>query len=428
SIVHPDDRLKVDAAFENSFDKKGINKIEHRIITKKGDIRYIEERWQILHDKTLKPMKAVGTCQDITERKKSEHENKFKAELLDTIGQSVIATDLKGHITFWNKAAETTYGWTLQEALGKNFLELVHDNKIKTEIKVLVRKLSEGDMWSGEFYAKRKNGNLFPALVYYSPVYDEFGKQIGIIGISNDISERKENELERAKITSDLLQRNRDLEQFTFIISHNLRAPTANIIGFTEILKDETITPSEQKELLYGLSSSVHTLDTTIKDINSILQLKKEISEKKEVLYFSKIVNDIIVDIENSIFKHQVEFITDFSEVDEYFALKAYMHSVFYNLINNSIKYRKFDMTPIIEIKSKKENNKVILTFKDNGMGFDMRVGEKIFALYKRMHSHVEGKGMGLFMVKTQVEAMGGNITVMSEINEGTEFTIVFEN
>lgn len=428
SIVHPDDRLKVDAAFENSFDKKGINKIEHRIITKKGDIRYIEERWQILHDKTLKPMKAVGTCQDITERKKSEHENKFKAELLDTIGQSVIATDLKGHITFWNKAAETTYGWTLQEALGKNFLELVHDNKIKTEIKVLVRKLSEGDMWSGEFYAKRKNGNLFPALVYYSPVYDEFGKQIGIIGISNDISERKENELERAKITSDLLQRNRDLEQFTFIISHNLRAPTANIIGFTEILKDETITPSEQKELLYGLSSSVHTLDTTIKDINSILQLKKEISEKKEVLYFSKIVNDIIVDIENSIFKHQVEFITDFSEVDEYFALKAYMHSVFYNLINNSIKYRKFDMTPIIEIKSKKENNKVILTFKDNGMGFDMKVGEKIFALYKRMHSHVEGKGMGLFMVKTQVEAMGGNITVTSEINKGTEFTIVFEN
>ena len=97
-------------------------------------------------------------------------------------------------------------------------------------------------------------------------------------------------------------------------------------------------------------------------------------------------------------------------------------------MVINSIKYSKPDEQPLIVIKSKKENGKTILTFKDNGLGIDLKTkGNKIFGLYNRFHFHVEGKGMGLFMVKTQIEAIGGKITVASEPNKGTEFTIVFE-
>ncbi|MDP2159787.1 MAG: PAS domain S-box protein [Flavobacterium sp.] len=429
NFVHPDDRVKVDTAFMDSLDKDMVHAIEHRIITKRGAIKFVEERWQVLHDIQGVPIKAIGTCQDVTERKKSDFENKFKAELLDTIGQAVIATDLEGNITFWNKAAVEIYGWTYEEAFGKNILDLTPAIPSKEEGVSLMQKLALGEMWSGEFYMKRKTGSFFPAYVYNSPVYDEFGKQVGIIGVSNDISERKEHELERAKITNDLLQRNRDLEQFTFIISHNLRAPTANIIGFTEILQDETLTPQEQKELLFALSSSVSGLDSIIKDINAILQIKGEINEKKEILSFSKLVNDIQVNIEHMMLKHHVQIKVDFSEIDRFFSLKAYLHSIFYNLITNSIKYRQPDVAPTIEIKSKMENGKIILTFSDNGLGIDMETkSDKVFGLYKRFHSHVEGKGVGLFMVKTQVEALGGIITVASNVNKGTIFTIVFEN
>ncbi|WP_299518447.1 ATP-binding protein, partial [uncultured Flavobacterium sp.] len=133
--------------------------------------------------------------------------------------------------------------------------------------------------------------------------------------------------------------------------------------------------------------------------------------------------------LEHLLYKQKVQLKIDFKEVDQFFSLKVYMHSIFYNLISNSIKYSMADVQTVIEISSKIEKGKVILVFKDNGLGFDMTTkGNKVFGLYKRFHSHVEGKGVGLFMVKTQVEAIGGIITVASEVNKGTEFTIVFDN
>jgi PAS domain S-box-containing protein len=259
--------------------------------------------------------------------------------------------------------------------------------------------------------------------------FDKSKRPVRLYGILQDVTERKIAEEEREKLIKDMIQRNRDLEQFTFIISHNLRAPTANIIGFTEILQDETLTPKEKKEFLQGLSTSVLGLDTVIKDINYILQVKGEVNEKKELMSFSGLANNTLIGISNLIEKHHVRIKTDFSKVDKIFSLKIYLQSIFYNLISNSIKYSRPDEQPLIEIKSREENGKIILTFKDNGLGIDMKTkGSQLFGLYRRFHSHVEGKGMGLFMVKTQVEAIGGQISVRSEPNKGTQFTIVFEN
>jgi signal transduction histidine kinase len=103
------------------------------------------------------------------------------------------------------------------------------------------------------------------------------------------------------------------------------------------------------------------------------------------------------------------------------------MYSIFHNLITNSIKYRQPGIAPIIEITSTVHQGKIDLVFKDNGLGIDLkRKGTEVFGLYKRFHHHVEGKGMGLFMVKTHVETIGGTISIESEINKGTTFTISF--
>ncbi len=296
--------------------------------------------------------------------------------------------------------------------------------------------------WS-ELYERAFKGESFKTEIYnpaslnideswieasFSPIKIN-DQMAGIACYSRDITERKKAELERAKITNELMLRNRDLEQFTFIISHNLRAPTANIIGITEFLQDDSTTKAEQVELLKSLSSSVLNLDSVIKDINSILQVKLEINERKELISFSGLVKDIIISLGNINEKNQIIINPDFSEIDEIFSFKVYMQSIFYNLISNSIKYSKPDEQAIIEIKSKLENNKIILVFKDNGLGIDLEAKtDKIFKLYTRFHSHVEGKGMGLFMVKTQVDAIGGKISIESEIDKGTEFTIIFDN
>jgi signal transduction histidine kinase len=104
------------------------------------------------------------------------------------------------------------------------------------------------------------------------------------------------------------------------------------------------------------------------------------------------------------------------------------LYSVFYNLISNSIKYCQKGVSCIIAIKSKLEKNKLTLIFKDNGMGIDLeKKGDQVFGLYKRFHTNIDGKGVGLFMVKTQVEALGGKISITSGVNKGTTFKIEFE-
>ena len=123
-----------------------------------------------------------------------------------------------------------------------------------------------------------------------------------------------------------------------------------------------------------------------------------------------------------------IEIVYDLSEINTFSTLKSYIHSIFYNLISNSIKYRQPQIPCLIKIESHLHDKKLQLAFTDNGLGIDLeKQGDQIFGLYKRFHPHLEGKGMGLFMVKAQVEKLGGKISVSSKVNKGTEFKIEFE-
>ncbi len=379
--------------------------------------------------------KVYGSSQDISVRKLAEQslqqsQSNLKA-IIENTEAAIYSLDTEFRYIAFNKLLHDS----LQEIFDL-------DIKIGDPVLGFLAKLDikEAKSWTKKYLKALKGQTIkfedelivgkFSRYLSFSinPIWED-KTIIGLSCFVYDITEQKQEQQQKEKMSADLIQRNRDLEQFTFIISHNLRAPAANIIGCAELLQDETLTPIEKEGFLQGLSESVTTLDTVIKDINNILQVKSEVNKKKEVIILSKLVNNIMVSIGSLIDKHRVHIIYDFSEVDEIYSLKIYIRSIFYNLISNSIKYSKPNEPPLIEIKSKKENGKIILIFKDNGLGIDMKEqGGKIFGLYRRFHPHVEGKGMGLFMVKTQVELLGGEITIASEPNKGTEFTIVFEN
>ena len=184
----------------------------------------------------------------------------------------------------------------------------------------------------------------------------------------------------------------------------------------------------DTKVYLEGLSASIQRLDTVIVDLNNILQVKHKINEHKEKVSFTQVVNDIKFHVSNFTDSEMIMILNDFSEIDEMSTLKSYIHSIFYNLISNSIKYRRPGVAPVIDIKSRKHGNRIEITFKDNSMGIDMeKKKDQVFGLYNRFHPQsAEGKGIGLFMVKTQVETLGGRISVSSRVNEGTEFKIEF--
>jgi len=188
---------------------------------------------------------------------------------------------------------------------------------------------------------------------------------------------------------------------------------------------DNDLDPEAKQEVVERLSLSIKNIDTIIKDLNNILQTRRPVNEKKEMVKFRDVCDDIITNSNYTIMKEHVHLNCDFDEVESIFTIRSYLYSIFYNLVSNSIKYRQADVDPVITITSRKLKNQVELRFKDNGKGIDLeKNGSQLFGLYKRFDTTVEGKGMGLFMVKTQVEALDGTIKINSKPGEGSEFII----
>lgn len=297
-------------------------------------------------------------------------------------------------------------------------------------IREMLDKVATGETISYELSHIKDNGITHWHDVRWLNVKNNDNKNWGFILANKDITEAKTMALEREKITADLIQHNSDLEQFTYIVSHNLRAPVANIMGLTDMLKehDEALDAESKKEVVERISLSIKNIDNVIKDLNNILQSRKPVNEKKETVYFSELVDDIKINIQNTTENAGVQFECDFSEVESISTIRSYLYSVFYNLASNGVKYRQQGVTPVISIKSRKLADKIELCFKDNGKGIDLeKNGAQVFGLYKRFDTSVEGKGMGLFMVKTQVEALGGTIQINSKLGEGCEFIIQFK-
>jgi signal transduction histidine kinase/CheY-like chemotaxis protein len=310
-----------------------------------------------------------------------------------------------------------------------NFLNTVHPEDLEFVKQILDGVFIKADRQKYDCRIIDKNGTLKYINGEMAVKRDEKGKATRLYGFIRDRTEAMNAEMKEKRITADLLQRNKDLEQFAYIISHNLRAPVANIVGVTNVLVENKLTDQEKEQFMTGLSFSVQKLDNIIVDLNHILQVKNNVNENKELVSFAELVNEVKLSVSNFLNDNCIMISCDFEEVGEMMSLKSYMRSIFYNLISNSIKFKKPELAPVIEIKSRRYDDKIELTFKDNSIGIDLeKKSDQIFGLYKRFHpEYAQGKGMGLFMVKTQVETLGGKITVKSRVNEGTEFKIIFD-
>jgi len=384
-----------------------------------------------LRDKTRKG--AVVLHIDITALKEAEELMLKSKANLQTIFENtdvayVLCDPEQKIVSFNSKANELSLDQFGKKAkVGGHVFNYFPKNRMP-HIREAISKVSQNETLAYETSYELKDGTTKWYDVKWVGVTDDNGMNIGFILAFNDITGRKIEELEREHMTVDLIQRNKDLEQFAYIISHNLRAPVANIIGASNALKNMVLTAKEREKLNEGISNSVIKLDEIVNDLNQILQLQGTVNEKREVVCFSELVEDVKVSTRSLIDKDNVQITYDFSEVDEFLTFKPYLHSIFFNLISNSIKYRRPMADSMIEIRSQLAEGKIALVFTDNGMGIDLaKKGDQIFGLYKRFHSNIEGKGVGLFMVKTHVETLGGKITVASEVDKGTEFKIEFK-
>ena len=224
----------------------------------------------------------------------------------------------------------------------------------------------------------------------------------------------------------ELIQQNNQLEQFAFIAAHNLRAPLSRILGLANVLQITSST-TDKDALIEKMVSSSHDLDYVIRDLNTILEIKKHIGNFTEV-NLSVVLERALKLLEKVSEDTGVKIDSDFKEAEKIVAIAPYVESILYNLISNAIKYRDPVRTPEIRLKTEIEGEYIRLSITDNGLGIDLaQYGQNVFGLYKRFHLHVEGKGLGLYLVKTQIVAMGGRIEVQSELYKGTTFFVYFK-
>ncbi|MDN4166725.1 tetratricopeptide repeat protein [Cytophagales bacterium LB-30] len=235
------------------------------------------------------------------------------------------------------------------------------------------------------------------------------------------VEERTEN---LSTVNAELLHQNNQLQQFSYIASHNLRSPVARILGLINILMHDQRLKGYHEEMNL-LHKSGQELDESIRDLNSMIDIK--ISESKNLEWVS--VAELFNKVQNQFSDTLEEIKAQVSIIDELkspiYTKRAFLESILNNLLSNAIKYRSADRLLHISISLKTLSNGILIRFVDNGLGMELeKLKEKLFNPYQRFHPHIEGKGIGLYLVKSQVESLQGTIQVDSTPNEGTVFEI----
>ncbi|MEG3655775.1 sensor histidine kinase [Arenibacter palladensis] len=246
--------------------------------------------------------------------------------------------------------------------------------------------------------------------------------------------EDKSNELENknnalATIQNKLELRNAQLLEYNNIVAHNLRAPTTSISALVSMLK-EAKDYEEAKSYFPKLQKVTQAINTLVDDLLVYVRILNDDDQvKKENIALEPLLAATLDLYVETLDKETIEVKTDFSAWKEIKFSKIYLQSVIQNLISNAIKYRDPNKKSVIAVRTSWENDKKVLVVEDNGVGVDLsRYGSDIFKLYKRFHRGLSGKGMGLFLVKTQLESLNANIEVSSELGKGTTFKIIFDN
>jgi signal transduction histidine kinase/Tfp pilus assembly protein PilF len=232
-----------------------------------------------------------------------------------------------------------------------------------------------------------------------------------------------EKTVELRKTNEELVKHNNELLQFSYTVSHNLRGPVARVLGLSTIVQSETDL-TNAKQWIALIARTAAELDTIIKDLSKILELRHEPHRYREAVDLAEEWKQSVSLLQDSLTGTE-KITSDFKNVPELVTVRPMLQSIFYNLLSNAIKFKSPDRTLAITATSKLLDDKVVIEIEDNGLGFDVEQHrEKIFRLYTRFHSHVEGKGLGLYLVKSQVEVLHGKVDVESKLGFGSRFSV----
>jgi PAS domain S-box-containing protein len=434
--IHPEDSIKMSIKLYSFLEQKTEKwQDEYRFKCADNTYKYVLDRGFLLKDENNKAVRMIGAIQDITKQKEEEQRLKLLETVITQTKDSIIITETDSengkipNIVYVNPAFSIMSGYQPNEIIGKSPSLFRGSNTNNLEYKKLLTAIKNRDECQIETISYKKNREEYWVSFSMIPVYNSDGELSHWVSIQRDISEEKKQEVEKEQLIRELTQNNKDLRQFSYITSHNLRAPLSNLTGLLNLIEDIPIENQELKEILNGFNKSTHLLNETINDLVKVIIIKDNPSIQKEDVLLKDAFENIFGQLDFLIGLHKPILKIDFEKSSILNINKAYLESILLNLLTNSLKYKSENRQLKIAITSNKIDDSSILVFKDNGIGIDLeRNRDKVFGLYQRFHNYPDGKGLGLYLVRSQVEAMGGTITIESEVDKGTTFTLIFKN
>ncbi len=357
--------------------------------------------------------------------KKAQEQLQLVSSAIDQRHSPVIVTDLQRNIIYANLAFCERAAMPVQKIVGRNIREvralLPGGKAAPTDLDDI---LFKEHRWKGEFYSKDASGLETWELVAISAIHDSDGTVTHFSAISEDITERKKLEMEEKNLTINLMQSNRSLKQFSYALSHYIRAPLSNILAFKEILQEDM--PEEELRFVFdSMIKSAEHIDLVIKDITPILHQQEASADHLEKIDFEQIMRRVSDNLAYMIEEKQAVIKADFDRAGFIVTVRSYIKSIFLNILLNAMQYAKAGSHPLVEIWTEKQGTNTLIHFKDYGQGIDLsKHKNELFGLYKRFNFSVPGKGLGLYSVKAQAEYLGGTIEVYSVLHEWTEFVV----
>ncbi|MBR2648639.1 MAG: PAS domain S-box protein [Sediminibacterium sp.] len=430
-FTHPDE-LETDKRYKNLLINNKVDsfKREKRFIHKNGLLVWAYIAVSTIRNESGSLVYYFVQIEDITKNKQVEFELAKSEEelrsLFDHNPDAVYAINTDGFIISMNTQLSKLLECSERELINKTFIPFCLPEDLPKVISHF-EKVKNGVAQTYEATAITAKGTLKNVIICNIPIIVD-GIITGAYGIAKDITEMKKGEQERIALIQDLTESNKDLKQFSYITSHNLRAPVTNLLALSQLINWDIIADDSNKMIFKSIEKSTQQLNNTINDLINIMVLKEKRQIPARLISFDKVFQKSLHLFEAIIEKEGIEVQTNFLQAPEVIFNEIYLESIFTNLLSNAIKFRNPNKKLLIQWSSTISAKHIILECKDNGLGIDLILHKnRLFKLFQTFHHHKESKGVGLYLIQSQLHAMGGDIQVENEPNKGSTFSIYFK-
>ena len=406
---------------------------EFRVLGPGGTIHWVHHMSRPVWDETQhRTVRFFAAGQDITARKNAELERTRIQKSVEASSDAIGILDPLGVHLYQNPAFTRMFGYETPELAGPpGLLTLFVDPTIGQEV---FSAIMRGESWKGEVSMVSKDGRHFPISLSADAAKDDHGEIIGLIVIFTDISERKraeeylrllneELEVMVANRTSQLETVNKELESFSYMVSHDLRAPLRSIDGFSRIVLEEYSDrlPEQGIHYLNLVRDSASQMRSLIDSLLNFSHMSRK-SLQIMTVYPEDIARESYEGLRNEWASRNVEFIVE--DLPPCQADPVMLKLVYSNLISNALKFTRTRENPKIEVGAFKKEGTTVYFVKDNGIGFDMRYNSKLFTVFQRLHpvAEFEGSGLGLAIVQRIIHRHGGRVWAEAEVERGATF------